>query len=124
MNDHRHPQLQQLLDEFVPPINGRRHERFPIWWELQLIPLDKNGNLVHFEAIFVVGKDVSVTGVGFSHNILLPKCRVAIALTDPKISRLAIEAEIIWTRRTPIGLYESGCRFIRKLAGHKMPWLK
>ena len=41
-----------------------------------------------------------------------------ISLDHPKVGRFAVEAEIVWTRPTPIGLYESGCRLLRTVSGH------
>jgi hypothetical protein len=34
------------------------------------------------------------------------------------VGKFAVEAEILWSRRTPLGLFESGCRLIRTIDGH------
>ena len=64
------------------------------------------------------GKDLSLTGIGFSHDYPLLFRRVIVSLNHPKVGRFAVEAEVVWTRPTPIGLYESGCRLIRTVDGH------
>ena len=66
----------------------------------------------------LVGKDLSLTGIGFSHDHELPTKHAVISLDHPKVGRFAVEAEIVWTRPTPIGLYESGCRLVRTVGGH------
>jgi len=96
----------------------RCRDRFPIPYTFRMIPLDKEGNLVLDDATTVVGKDLSLTGIGFSHDYPLLCRRVIVSLDHPKVGRFAVEAEVVWTRPTPIGLYESGCRLIRTVDGH------
>jgi hypothetical protein len=66
----------------------------------------------------VVGKDISLSGVGISHDQALTCRRAIVSLHHPLVGRFAVEVEIIWTRPTPIGLFESGCRLVRTLDGH------
>jgi PilZ domain len=114
-------QVQGLIDNAgtKPSSDERRaRDRFPIPYTFRLIPLDDKGNLQPSETTTVVGKDLSLTGIGFSHDHELPYRRAIIALDHPSIGRFAVEAEIVWTRPTPIGLFESGCRLIRTIDGH------
>ena len=43
-----------------------------------------------------------------------------ISLTLPEVGQFIVESEITWSRRTLIGLYESGCRLLRKVDGHRI----
>jgi hypothetical protein len=98
--------------------NRRKRDRFPIPYTFRLTPLDDDGQLITDEATTIVGKDLSLSGIGFSHDHPLPCRRAIVSLDHPMVGRFAVEAEIVWTRPTPIGLYESGCRLIRTVDGH------
>jgi hypothetical protein len=115
-------QVQGLIDE--ARVEGdddserRTRDRFPIPYTFRLIPIDQDGNPLLDETTTVVGKDLSLSGIGFSHDHPLLHRRAVISLDHPKVGRFAVEAEIVWTRQTPIGLYESGCRLVRTSNGH------
>jgi hypothetical protein len=113
-------QVQSLIDDAqaTDDSDRRSRDRFPIPYTFRLTPLDREGNLLADETTTVVGKDLSLTGIGFSHDHPLLCRRVIISLNHPKVGRFAVEAEVVWTRPTPIGLYESGCRLIRTVDGH------
>jgi hypothetical protein len=96
----------------------RNRDRFPIPYTFRLTPLDQDGNLLADETTTVVGKDLSLSGIGFSHDHPLEYRRAIISLIHPMIGRFAVEAEVVWTRPTPVGLYESGCRLLRTVDGH------
>jgi hypothetical protein len=114
-------QVQGLIDEArtVKTYHERRNrDRFPIPYTFRLTPIDRDGNVLPHETTTVVGKDLSVTGIGFSHDHELSFDRAIITLNHPKVGNFAVEAEIVWTRPTPIGLFESGCRLLRTVDGH------
>jgi hypothetical protein len=114
-------QVQGLIDEARsrPTHHERRsRDRFPIPYTFRLTPIDRDGNVLTDEITTVVGKDLSMTGIGFSHDHELSFDRAIISLNHPKVGSFAVEAEIVWTRPTPIGLYESGCRLVRTVDGH------
>ena len=114
-------EIQQRLDEVQSQFSpGRSRRRFPMSWKLQLTPLDQDGDLIRAGAICVFGKDLSMQGISFSHDKPLSHSRVRISFVEPQIGKFAVEAAIIWTRLTPIGLYESGCRLIRTVPGHSI----
>jgi hypothetical protein len=116
-------QVQSLIDEAQtePTSDDRRgRDRFPIPYTFRLTPIDQAGNLLVDETSTVVGRDLSLSGIGFSHDVELKFQRAVISLNHPKIGRFAVEAEIVWTRPTLIGLFESGCRLLRTLEGHAM----
>jgi hypothetical protein len=113
--------VQGLIDEArtVATSDERRNrDRFPIPYTFRLTPIDLEGNVLTDETTTVVGKDLSLTGIGFSHDHALLYRRAIISLNHPKVGRFAVEAEIVWTRPTPIGLFESGCRLVRTIDGH------
>jgi hypothetical protein len=114
-------QVQGLIDESggAPTFDERRsRQRVQIPYTFRLIPVDANGNLLTDEITTIVGKDLSLTGIGFSHDHAIPYKRAIISLDHPKVGRFAVEAEIVWTRPTMIGLFESGCRLLRTVDGH------
>jgi hypothetical protein len=114
-------QVQGLIDEARTNVTAderRNRDRFPIPYTFRLTPIDTEGNLLAEETTTVVGKDLSLTGIGFSHDHALTHRRAIISLNHPKVGRFAVEAEVVWTRPTPIGLFESGCRLLRTVDGH------
>ena len=96
----------------------RGRDRFPIPYTFRLTPIDDEGNVLVDDTTTVVGKDLSLTGIGFSHDYELLSDRAIISLDHSKVGRFVVEVEIVWTRSTPIGLFESGCRLLRTVDGH------
>ena len=114
-------QVQELLDATnAPPDERRARDRFPIPYTFRLTPIDAQGNLMLQDTNTVVGRDLSLTGIGISHDYDFKFKRAIISLDHPKLGRFAVEAEIVWTRPTRIGLLESGFRLIRTVDGHTM----
>ena len=121
LNDGMSQQVQSLIDQAGTEalVDERRsRDRFPIPYTFRLTPVDDDGQLLTDETTTIVGKDLSLSGIGFSHDHPLPCRRAIISLDHPMVGLFAVEAEIVWTRPTPIGLYESGCRLIRTVDGH------
>jgi PilZ domain len=120
-SDNLSQQVQGLIDEAQTSAENderRVRDRFPIPYTFRLTPLDQDGKLLTDETTTIVGKDLSLSGIGFSHDHPLQHRRAIISLNHPMVGRFAVEAEIVWTRPTPIGLYESGCRLLRTVDGH------
>lgn len=119
------PLYGQIL-EFVGDTNEitaderRLRQRYPIACKMHLTPIDAAGVPLIDASSIIVGKDLSRAGICFSHDFQLPHRRLVISLVDPTIGQFVVEAEVAWTRATPIGLFESGCRLIRKISGHKI----
>jgi hypothetical protein len=114
-------QVQGLIDDAGTAAQSderRNRDRFAIPYTFRLTPLDQDGNLLTDETTTIVGKDLSLSGIGFSHDHPLQYRKVIISLNHPMVGCFAVEAEIIWTRPTPLGLFESGCRLIRTVDGH------
>lgn len=115
-------QILGLIGDAQPlcPDERRSRERFPIYCKLLLMPIDRNQKQLADETSIIFGKDLSVSGISISHELPLTHRRVAVSFTHTDVGQLIVEAEIIWTRKTAIGLYESGCRLIRKIDGHRI----
>jgi hypothetical protein len=94
--------------------SARTRDRFPICALMQFIPMDVKGQLARSKALRIVGKDLSTTGIAFTHDATLPSRRAVVAASDPRSGRLYLEVEVLWSRLSPIGQYESGCRLVRK----------
>jgi hypothetical protein len=80
--------------------------------------MDDNGGLLRNKAIAVVGIDLSTTGLSFSHDKPLSNKRAVITVANAT-GPSALEVEVIWSKRLPTGLYETGCRFLRNLSKPK-----
>jgi hypothetical protein len=121
---HGEPLIGQIL-EFVGDSQEttaderRLRQRYPISCKMYLTPVDTAGATLTDDSWMIFGKDLSRTGICFSHDFQLPHRRLVISLVDPIIGQFVVEAQVAWTRLTPIGLYESGCRLTRKISGHK-----
>jgi hypothetical protein len=97
----------------------RIRDRYPISCKMHLTPIGLDGIQRPDETILIFGKDLSRRGISFSHECPLAHHRAVISLTLPEVGQFVVEAEITWSRSTPIGLYESGCRLIRKIDEYK-----
>jgi hypothetical protein len=117
-------ELPEILDWIgaAPSSNSaerRTRVRASICGRMELKPLDDKGQLLN-NASVIVGKDVSVRGISFSHDSPLECSHAVISFSDPEVGLFCVEVEITWTRVTPIGLYESGCRFTRTMPEHNI----
>ena len=115
-------EIQGLIDDSQARATERRSRtRYPISCAMRLTPIDQaTRKLLRYETIEVRGRDISVIGICFSHTERLLGDRAVISFINPKIGRFAVEVKIVWTRRTPLSLYESGCVIIKRAAGHTM----
>jgi len=116
--------LEQML-EFVGVSQSsagerRIRDRYPINCKMQLTPINEHETPLTDDTSVIFGKDLSRSGICFSHDFPLPHRRAMLSLTDAVVGQFIVEVEITWTRQNPIGLYESGCRLVRKIAGHKI----
>jgi hypothetical protein len=115
-NDEVGAQIIALVyGESTSPDERRIRERFPISCKMMLTPIDRHSGPLPDESLIIFGKDLSRSGICFSHDLPLPEKQMIICLTLPNIGLFQVEAKLSWTRQTPIGLYESGCRLIRKI---------
>jgi len=96
-------------------LEHRYCDRFPMSCGMLLVPLNLAGRPRADKQMTVVGRDLSTRGISFSHDAELPGRRFILCLNISATARMTIEAEMTWSRPTSNGLYESGCRLIRKV---------
>lgn len=114
-------QLLGLVGGLVAQDGERRlRDRYSICCKMLVVPLDACGQQLTQEIVTVFGKDLSRRGISFSHDNPLASKRCNISFLLGENSEFVVEAEVTWSKRTLIGLYESGCRLIRKIAGPKV----
>jgi hypothetical protein len=94
-------------------IERRRDLRIALPALFRLIPLDATHETIDYEAITVVGRNISRHGLSFYHEQPLPYRRAVICLEHPRLESFAAEIDITWCRFTKPGWYESGGRLIR-----------
>jgi hypothetical protein len=92
----------------------REKDRRPINCEIHVTPVDDFRKLLHDESIRAIGKDISTSGIAFSHLEPLSHRLAVPSLKHAKAGQLTVEAEVVWSKKIANGLYESGCRLIRK----------
>ena len=108
-------QIQELVTRLRPEVTvERRHEdRVAVPLLFRLTPLNSDRELVHDDAIIVVGKDISRRGMSFYHEHPLTYRRAIVVLEHPEFGRFAAEVDVNWCRFTRPGWYESGGRLVR-----------
>jgi hypothetical protein len=99
----------------LPGDERRLRERYPICCRMLLTPVDRSARELPGESATIFGKDLSRSGICFSHELPLDHKRMIITLTQSEVGQFRVEAEVAWSRQTLVGLYETGCRFIRKV---------
>lgn len=106
--------LQEALGRWAP--NGesdrRSDDRRAIPMLVQLTPLDSRNGSPACEPMTVVGKDLSVRGVGIYHEARLPHRYCELRFEEGPFGSLTLQIELTWTRFTRLGWYESGGRVI------------
>ena len=110
-------QILALIGDSQPIGTDERRvsERFPMSCKMLLTPIDAKASPRIDESSIIFGKDLSRSGICFSHELPLSHRRMIISLAHPEVGQFKVEAEMSWSRQTPIGLYETGCRLIRKV---------
>ena len=116
------PEILALIGDAEPESSDERRSRIraPIACRMDVTPFNVGNKPLTDQTAMVFGKDLSPRGISFTHESKLPHGRAIVTFSGPDIGQFCVEVEITWTRPTPIGLFESGCRFIRKLPGHNL----
>lgn len=100
-------------DEFI---ERRKRVRHITPGTFRLIPLSDEGTPLHRGEVTVVGRDITVTGFGFTYNRPLAFKRAYIMPDEPDAPPLTVEIEIVWTKKNSVGLHEFGCRLVRSVS--------
>jgi len=116
-------QVQELISRLRPEVAvERRHEdRVAVPLLFRLTPLSRGGELIHEDAVIVVGKDISRRGLSFFHEQPLTYRRAIVALEHPEFGLFASEIDVNWCRFTRPGWYESGGRLVRPVKPEDRP---
>jgi len=96
-------------------LEHRNCDRFPISCSMLLVPLNLAGRPRADKQMTVVGRDLSTRGISFSHDAAIMGSRFILCMNISTTSRMTVLAETTWSRPTTNGLYETGCRLIRKV---------
>jgi hypothetical protein len=97
------------------PIDERRSEiRHPYSKLIELLPIDKRTLRSIGDPITVVGKELSVGGIGFYHHEVIPYRYLLVPVSQGKIDAWLL-TRIRWCRFLKPGWYESGGQFVRKI---------
>jgi hypothetical protein len=114
----------QVADELIKLISQansdgslehRNCDRFPISCGMLLVPLNLAGRPRADKQMTVVGRDLSTRGISFSHEAEIVGRRFILCMNISATTRMTVEAETTWSRPKSNGLYETGCRLIRKV---------
>ena len=103
------------LENAERPENRRRRERFSIVGKIALVPLSADGSPLANETLIVYGKDLSRTGICFSHDAPLAYRSFVLSFCCVEFGEFVVEAKVAWTRQSLIGLYDTGCWLVRKI---------
>lgn len=96
----------------------RKRPRLAIPYIFKLTPIDDHDNLLEDQSISVVGRDLSLTGISFSFDEEPAFKRALISLDHPAVGRFAVVAKLVWSKKTLIGLFETGCQLLGTVNGH------
>ena len=99
-----------------PVFERRRAKRYPFPYPIRLIPMSNDGTVLIDEAMFVLGKHLSLHGLDFYGSRPLPY-RFAITCFDCGGGRrLQLLMDLTWCRFCHHGWYENGGRFLQEIA--------
>ena len=116
VEDDVQTQVWALLGTLQPNVDlmERRHDvRYPFPRLLELTPVGDDGLSPCGESIVVVGKHLSLRGLGFYHPKPLPYRRMIVSLQSGSGHAFAFLIDLNWCRFTKQGWYESGGRFLQ-----------
>ena len=68
----------------ITPDERRLRQRYPIACKMHLMPINAAGAPIADDMWVIFGKDLSQTGICFSHDFHLPHRRMLISLVDPE----------------------------------------
>ena len=96
-------------------LEHRNCDRFPISCGMLLVPLNMAGRPRADKQMTVVGRDLSTRGISFSREAAVVGSRFILCMNISATTRMTVLAETTWSRPKSNGLYETGCRLIRKV---------
>lgn len=115
LEDEIRAEVRCLIGRIYPGgefIDRRTERRYPYPYLVRLIPVGKDGRVMHSESVVAVGKHLSDRGIGFYHPKPLPHRQMVVALEATDGVPSAFVVNLGWCRFTRQGWYESGGRFV------------
>ncbi len=109
-------QICGLLATFYPERNvteRRKETRYPFPSLIHLTPVGEDGVTAEGDTIVVIGKHLSVRGLGFYHPMPLADRRMIVSLETEDGQWIGFLIDLSWCRFTEQGWYESGGRFLQ-----------
>ncbi len=94
-----------------PLVERRCWHRVPFERLLGITPLE--GDLPADQMRVAKGRDISLSGIAFTHTEPIPHRAVAITLWDDAGQTESIVTQLSWCRFTRSGEYQSGGKFLR-----------
>ncbi len=122
LEDEVHTQIWGRLAAFYPDRNiteRRRETRYPFPSLVHLTPVGGDGATPDGDTIVVIGKHLSVRGLGFYHPMPLADRRMIVSLETGTCSQDGISQwvglliDLSWCRFNGEGWYESGGCFLQ-----------
>jgi hypothetical protein len=117
--------LSHLVQDYIKTATSdlsehdrRKRPRLAIPYIFKLTPIDDNDDLVEEQSTSVVGRDLSLNGISFSFDEEPKFKRALISLDHPAVGRFAVVARLLWSKRTLVGLFETGCQLLCIVDGH------
>lgn len=110
--------VRDVLRQWQHPADAaerRTCQRIPFQKSIALFAIDGETEQPSGEPYLVTGKDISINGVGFSHDSPLPFNKVAVGFELPNGCSQFVLVRLSWCRFTRRGVYESGGMFIRPI---------
>jgi hypothetical protein len=99
-----------------PAFERRQAARYAFPYPIRLVPLAADGTLLPQEAVFVLGKHLSVRGLDFYGAEPLPFRRAIVCFERDRRPVVQLLLELTWCRFCRPGWYENGGRFLQAFA--------
>lgn len=96
-----------------PIVQNRHWHRICFDKLIAITPLDEHTDVPIGRATIVQGRDISVSGMSFTHQVLLPFRKIAATFALDNNDYESISIRLTWCRFTSRGLYKSGGKFLR-----------
>lgn len=107
--------LQQAARARIVPLDLRSEPRYPCAKLICLLPINRSSLVQVDDPVWVVGKELSVGGLGFFHQQPIPH-RDLLMQVDPSAEELWLILRLRWCRFLRPGWYESGGQFVKTVA--------
>ncbi len=115
LDDEVRAEVRCLIGRIYPGgdfIDRRNERRYPYPYLVRLIPVAKDGTVLHDESLVAVGKHLSDRGIGFYHPKPIPHRYMVVSMESSDGEGAVFIVDLGWCRFTRQGWYESGGKFL------------